>query len=308
MESARALPTTSDGEAQLVEQRPSAVGRITAGIAFLAVGAACVVGVAAMTGIHSDELYRSDGLRRQHLTVRSLLESPEVADVATDNIMTYQPEANRARVHGRVLAGLAEIGSEIQAQDPESHTKMAALSLTTAQKDSAMRALKKYSDSRMVGLTHKISAAVLETKELGGDSKMLARKLSEHLSPSLTDLKALHQEIFPGEELKLDVPSKSWNAEFQVDMGRRLAAENGDVRAQAHTLFKGLERELGDAMPKAPARMLMSSTSTTTAGGDQGFMDCLIAAVPSPTKVVSCITSNMSEVVKMVTDFMSGKK
>jgi len=260
----------------------------------------------------------------QPLTVRALLESDELAGDMTRNIMAFGGDADQEHVHQRVVAGLGEIRDAIQEQQPEAHNKMGLLTLSPTQKEAAMRVLKKYSDSRMLGLTQKVVAAVRETAEEKGDQTVLARKLSERLTPSLSDMRQLHKEMFPGakDEFNLDldgVPAlKHWNGELKVDLSRRLSADNGDVQSQAHTLFQGLERELGDEMPKAPARMLFSldsllssstpaSSTPATSSGETSFMDCVMKAVPDPTKVCSCIASNMSEVVSMVMGFMKGK-
>mmetsp|Transcript_98941 Transcript_98941/g.265714 ORF Transcript_98941/g.265714 Transcript_98941/m.265714 type:complete len:310 (+) Transcript_98941:80-1009(+) len=251
----------------------------------------------------------------QPLSVRALLESDELAGDMTRNIMAFGGDADQEHVHQRVVAGLGEIRDAIQEQQPEAHNKMGLLTLSPTQKEAAMRVLNKYSDSRMLGLTQKVVAAVRETAEEKGDQTVLARKLSERLTPSLSDMRQLHKEMFPGagDEFKLDLDSKHWNGELKVDLGRRLSAYNGDVRSQARTLFQGLERELGDEMPKAPGRMLLdlgsssSTPGTSSSSGDASFMDCVMKAVPDPTKVVSCIADNMSDVLSMVMNFMKGK-
>jgi len=254
----------------------------------------------------------------QPLTVRALLESDELAGDMTRNIMAFGGDADQEHVHQRVVAGLGEIRDAIQEQQPEAHNKMGLLTLSPTQKEAAMRVLKKYSDSRMLGLTQKVVAAVRETAEEKGDQTVLARKLSERLTPSLSDMRQLHKEMFPGakDEFNLDldgVPAlKHWNGELKVDLSRRLSADNGDVQSQAHTLFQGLERELGDEMPNAPGRMLLdlsSSSSSTPAadGSDTSFMGCVMKAVPNPMKVASCMASNMKEVMSMVMGFVQGK-
>jgi len=254
----------------------------------------------------------------QPLSVRALLESDELAGDMTRNIMAFGGDADQEHVHQRVVAGLGEIRDAIQEQQPEAHNKMGLLTLSPTQKEAAMRVLNKYSDSRMLGLTQKVVAAVRETAEEKGDQTVLARKLSERLTPSLSDMRQLHKEMFPGsdEEFKLDLSSvpalKNWNSDLKVDLGRRLSADNGDVRAQAHTLFQGLERELGDEMPNAPGRMLLdlsSSSSSTPAadGSDTSFMGCVMKAVPNPMKVASCMACNMKEVMSMVMGFVQGK-
>jgi len=251
----------------------------------------------------------------QPMTVRALLESDELAGDMTRNIMSLDGDIDQARVHQRVLAGLGEIRDAIREQQPEAHAKMGSLTLSPTQKEAATRVLKKISDSRMLRLTQKVAAAVRETAQEKGDQAMLARKLGERLTPSL---RQLHKEMFPesSDEFKLNLNKmpvlKSWNGELKVDIGRRLSIDNSDVHSQARMLFQGLERELGDEMPKAPGSMLLdlsssSTPSSSSAPGEQSFMDCIMKAVPDPTKVCSCIAENMSDVVSMVMNFVKGK-
>lgn len=309
------MTTSSDEE----EQRFNQAGTHKRSPAFLMAGAA--LGAAALAGIVVLAGYATGSMSRTQphpMTVRSLLESEELADDMTLNIMAYSGDADAGIVHARVLAGLGDIRAAIQEQAPEAHDQMGSLALNPKQKEAAIRVLKAYRDGRMVGLTRKVTAAVRETALEKGDQSVLARKLAAVLTPSLSDMKQLHKEMFPGasEEFKLDLHDmpglKSWNGEVQVDLGRRLSTDSSDVRAQAHTLFRGLERELGDAMPKAPARILQvaatSSSSTSTQNtGEASFMDCITKAVPNPAAVCSCIADNMKDVVSMVMSFLQGK-
>jgi len=302
------LTTSSDEEAQV--RQSTQPKRLSPAMLFA--GAAGVAAAVLLACHASGSMSRA---APQSMTVRALLESDELAGDMTHNIMAFSGDADQQRVHARVVAGLGEIRDAIREQQPEAHEKMGSLTLSPTQKQAAMRVLKMYSDSRMLSLTHKVAAAVRETAQEKGDQSALARKLMERLTPSLSDMRQLHKEMFPGagDEFKLDLDSKHWNGELKVDLGRRLSAYNGDVRSQARTLFQGLERELGDEMPKAPGRMLLdlgsssSTPGTSSSSGDASFMDCVMKAVPDPTKVVSCIADNMSDVLSMVMNFMKGK-
>mmetsp|Transcript_64171 Transcript_64171/g.162633 ORF Transcript_64171/g.162633 Transcript_64171/m.162633 type:complete len:310 (+) Transcript_64171:66-995(+) len=302
------LTTSSDEEAQV----PQSTQPKRLSPAMLFAGAA---GVAAAVLLACHAAGSMSRAAPQSMTVRALLESDELAGVMTHNIMAFSGDADQEHVQRRVVAGLGEIRDAIREQQPEAHEKMGSLTLSPKQKQAAMRVLKMYSDSRMLSLTHKVAAAVRETAQEKGDQSVLARKLMERLTPSLSDMRQLHKEMFPGaiDEFKFDLDSKHWNGELKVDLGRRLSAYNGDVRSQAHTLFQGLERELGDEMPKAPGRMLLdlgsssSTLGTSSSSGEASFMDCVMKAVPDPTKVVGCIADNMKEVLSMVMSFIKGK-
>eukprot|EP00444_Apocalathium_aciculiferum_P055981 CAMPEP_0183604168 /NCGR_PEP_ID=MMETSP0371-20130417/181812_1 /TAXON_ID=268820 /ORGANISM="Peridinium aciculiferum, Strain PAER-2" /LENGTH=318 /DNA_ID=CAMNT_0025816265 /DNA_START=32 /DNA_END=986 /DNA_ORIENTATION=+ len=312
------LTTSSDEEAQV--HRSTQPKRLSPAMLFA--GAA---GVAAAVLLACHAAGSMSRAAPQSMTVRALLESDELAGVMTHNIMAFSGDADQEHVQRRVVAGLGEIRDAIREQQPAAHEKMGSLTLSPTQKQAAMRVLKMYSDSRMLSLTHKVAAAVRETAQEKGDQSVLARKLAELLTPSLSDMRQLHKEMFPGakdefnldldgvpalelvgheaasqgdvpgakDEFNLDldgVPAlKHWNGELKVDLSRRLSADNGDVQSQAHTLFQGLERELGDEMPNAPGRMLLdlSSSPSSTPVADASFMDCVMKAVPNPMKVAS---------------------
>eukprot|EP00445_Apocalathium_hangoei_P036476 CAMPEP_0203959860 /NCGR_PEP_ID=MMETSP0359-20131031/90767_1 /ASSEMBLY_ACC=CAM_ASM_000338 /TAXON_ID=268821 /ORGANISM="Scrippsiella Hangoei, Strain SHTV-5" /LENGTH=339 /DNA_ID=CAMNT_0050894047 /DNA_START=71 /DNA_END=1090 /DNA_ORIENTATION=+ len=289
----------------------------------VAIGAVCLFGFVSLTSLVAFSEHHPRGRTApqplEPLTVRALLESHELADVATQNILAIggTTVADRALLKGKVMEAFMNISSMIQRQDPEAHRKLETLTLTPAQKDSALRVLKKYSDARMVSLTREVRAAVDESEREGGDHNTLKAKLTQRLMPKLSDLRALTEEMFPGKDpnsIDMDMDKDQWHSNLKVDFGRRLSAVVGDslggVTPQARTLFKSLESELGEAMPKAPARMLFSLTSdattpsSTSSADDPGFMDCLMKAVPNPMEVCSCIASNMGSVVSMMTGFM----
>jgi len=273
------------------------------------------------------------------LTVRSLLESDELTDLATDNMMVLGSDAlshdDRHEVRDRVAKHLKNISHTIRDRSPESYRKLELIKLNEEKKGSVLRALRKYGDPRMVGLAREVAEATRQAKEEGGDHESFTRRLSEKLGSRLADMKQLGSELFPDQKISLDadalVPKlRKWNPKIEVDWSdssdkpatqRRLSAQTGDavdegVHTQAKTLFRSLHRELGEEMPQAPARMLFSfdesdsSSSTSSSSGTDdvekkaSFMTCCMKAVPNPTKVASCIMDNISEAVDMVTKFM----
>jgi hypothetical protein len=255
--------------------------------------------------------------------VRSLLEGKELAEVATENLMAMggadRGTLDRDQVREHVARGLQNISATIRQRFPEEHDQLSKLQLSGEQKDAALQVLRKYGDARMVGLSHDVTESV-RTSTLGGASQEEAqRRLAERLRPRLAEIRQLSEEMFPGQQLSLSmgqVPElHKWHAELQVDLrhadARRLATagELDGVRAQAQTFFQSLEGQLGDSMPKAPARMLSlsSSSSSSSSGGEVSFMTCIMKAVPNPMEVCKCCSDNMGEVMKMMTSFMSGK-
>jgi len=301
----------------------------------IAVGIACaaaLVGLTAMVAM-SDFTPRGHSAKAvpRQLTVRQLLEGHELAEVATDNILAIggattadgQP-MQRHEIRGKVGESLKKISDLITSQDPEAAKKLDQLPLSDAQKERAMTVLHKFGDSRMVKLSKEVKTAMEEHQKEGGDHEALKARLQRKLFPHMSDLRSLAQELFPGSDRdSIDVPVNKggWKGDVELDFGapqsegRRLTAADvetvGGVAPQARTLLKSLEVELGDAMPKAPARMLSTTASSqpTAAGGaggsaDPSFMDCLMKAMPNPMEVCSCISSNMSDVISMMTGFM----
>lgn len=335
------------------EGRPTAAlsRRSSHQVSSAALGILCVLGCFAATVVARSVAgaagtYLASPVVRPPLTVRALLESRELAEVATDNLIalsqalgenasaTLDRQALRDHVSRRFL----NISSAIRRQDPDAHQQLGALQLSAAQKDSVLRVLRLYGDARMVRLTNDITTAVREAMQQGGDSAYLRRHLEEKLEPRLGELRQLSEEEFPGvgarfaldvERLHLVRQFDEWRPAAGEDLGtattqsRRLASTmgaDGGVQAQAATLFQALQGQLGERMPTAPARMLSfgfleddeASSGTPADGGAQGhkkvgFMSCVMAAVPNPIKVCECMAQNIQEVIKMLMEFVNGK-
>jgi len=292
-----------------------------------ALGVACLLGVVALVALPGTQPVRPAA----PLTVRALLEGRELTEMATDNVLAMGGDElaalGRDQVRAHVAQGLQNISQTIRNRYPEAHEQLSKLQLSGAQKDAAFHVLRKYGDARMVGLTHDVAEAVRASSMEGRSREETQRRLAERLRSRLAEMRQLSEEMFPGssQQLSIDmdrVPElNSWHAQLQVDLGhatgRRLATAGalGGVRAQAQTLFRSLEGQLGDDMPKAPARMLMSfgdsssGSSSSSSGSDSeaSFMTCVMKAVPNPMDCAQCIADNMQEVMHMMMGFMGGK-
>jgi len=290
-----------------------------------ALGVACLLGVVALVALPGTQPVQPAA----PLTVRALLEGQELAEVATDNVLAMGGNElaalGRDQVRAHVARGLQNISQTIRNRYPEAHEQLSKLQLSGAQKDATFHALRKYGDARMVGLTHDVAEAVRASSMEGTSREETQRRLAEKLRPRIAEMRQLSEEMFPGSSQQLSinmdrVPElNNWHAKLQVDLGhatgRRLATagELGGLRAQAQTLFQSLEGQLGDNMPKAPSRMLMSfgdsSSSSSSSGSDSeaSFMTCVMKAVPNPMDVAQCIGDNMQEVMHMMMSFMGGK-
>lgn len=336
MGSASRLPTVDEGDdndlspgAGQMRQNGTKYLRPSIGAAF-AIGASCLIGA-----LSFGALLRASGLGpfggpspaavSEPLSVRELLESGELASAAADNLLAVGGAAaaragGKAHVQAKVQAALQNMSSAIRMQDPEAHRKLGLLRLSEEQKEAALRVVRKYSDERMLGLTQDVANAVRESVQEGETAEEdVQRRLFERLAPKVEVIQQLREEMYPGSAGKLEVgtetESKVGVAPLASFASSRRLQEEPDaldsqdvegVRAQAHTVLKTLEWQLGDNMPKAPARLLSSDKS---GDGDVSFMMCVTKAVspPNPVKMAKCFTDNMSDVLKMMKDFMSGK-
>jgi len=305
-------------------------GSFVSRVAVAAFGVVGLVGVGAAVAFHASAKPAAMVPEPvEPLTVRALLESDELTDLATDNLMAMGDgglaTAGRDQVRAGVARGLMNVSSALRTHYPEAHRQLELLQLSSAQKDASLRVIRKFGDARMVGLAHDLAEATRQAEEEGQDQESVRRRLSEVLAPRAREVQQLSEEMFPGQGLTIDAGALSpqlrkWHAAVEVDLGSAPAArkerrlsEVGDsiaqgVQVHAHTLFKSLQGELGDKMPTAPARMLSDGPGPDSSGDkDPSFMVCMMKAMPSPPKIAKCMADNMSEVMKMMKDFMTGK-
>mmetsp|Transcript_48679 Transcript_48679/g.122843 ORF Transcript_48679/g.122843 Transcript_48679/m.122843 type:complete len:323 (-) Transcript_48679:23-991(-) len=251
------------------------------------------------------------------LTVRALLESDELAGLATDNLMAMSgnalASAGHDNVRDRVARELQNVSDAIRSQYPEAHRQLDRLRLSRARKEASLRVVRKFGDLRMVGLARDIVEATRQAQQESDDQDALHRRLSEVLAARVRAVQQLTEEMFPDHFDRLDAvaalpqlrgrrPSAGGRVSQQW---RRLSDSHDsieqDVQAHVHTLLKSLEAEFA-YMPEAPARMLSSSS-----GGHTSFSACVVHVAPNPTKVCKCIVDNLSEVLSMTKGSMPGE-
>jgi hypothetical protein len=251
----------------------------------IAAGLLCFAGLSVLAVSHAGSRAPQQELAAQPTSVRALLESPELADLATDNVMAVGGEklshaAGRDQVHAAVTRKLQNISSSLRAFDPKAHEKLGLIQLSSAQKGQVLGVLRHYGDKRVIGLAKLVSDAVKETAKTSGDEAALKRRLLEKLSPRSDDLAQLGKELFPGRGSKgisLNFDNSpvtkgfgKWHMQMKmsapkiVTKARRLTAEdlaNGAVTVQARTMFHQLGEIFGDEMPSAPGRMLQEAVA-----------------------------------------------
>lgn len=312
---------------------------------------ACAASLAFVVRIHQESPSLLPSSTKQQrppgpLTVRSLLEGSELTELATDNLMAIGKDSidhmKRDTLRGHVARSFQDISMSIQEADPEAHRRLGELELNEDDKTSVLHVLRHFGSSRMVSLTQDIVDAARQAKHEGGNHEVLQRHLSEKLVPRVSEMRQLSEDLFPGNKVKVGVQAlpvmrdfSKWHPWVQVDLteytpevdsrtmnatfSRRLSFGTiAGVKAQAGTLFRALETKLGDKMPKAPSRLLLSpfrkdgmstsSRGSMTFDGHQSFVQCVEKAFPDPMQVCECFTSHLESVIKMMVAFVKERR
>uniref|UniRef100_A0A7S3RMW3 Uncharacterized protein n=1 Tax=Strombidinopsis acuminata TaxID=141414 RepID=A0A7S3RMW3_9SPIT len=259
--------SSSDEESLLRQEAPQGASRrvTVASVGLFCLAAACFAAVAIASQAPPSQLKSAAAPAAEPLTVRSLLEGHELAELYTNNVMAVSngmlsPDS-RDQVRATVGRKLANISGSIKEQDPEAYAQMGLLQLNEVQKQSVFNMIKKYSDPRMIAISNDMTDAVHETSLEGGDKQALKRRLAEKLAPRLNDINALAQELHPGHtpllriEIGDDAPvvakyEKLRNKIMQPQMARRLATRAEDQDFSSSIVPQTLRRM---ATPRASA-------------------------------------------------------
>jgi len=288
----------------------------------LAIGAlaACALMVA-VGSPHSATSRAHASPRAQPVTVRQLLEGPELTDAVTDNFMSlghaYLSSAQRGSVRAAVADNLANISSSLRARLPADHAQLNLIQLSQEQQDSVLRVVRHYSDPRVLRLGDDIAEVVDEARAEGGDKRTVHRRLLAKLRPRLRELQELSEEMVPGSSvhLNLDEDDEIEDLEHEQTSGkghlkaarrggaagllaaRRLSARDtlSGTRDQATTALRHVEGLIGKPMPAAPARMLLFDKqkeyeqSTT---GMERFTKCVMDNADNLPDMFTCLMTN----------------
>eukprot|EP00928_Gymnodinium_smaydae_P071331 TRINITY_DN54954_c0_g1_i1.p2 TRINITY_DN54954_c0_g1~~TRINITY_DN54954_c0_g1_i1.p2 ORF type:complete len:442 (-),score=107.84 TRINITY_DN54954_c0_g1_i1:73-1398(-) len=141
------------------------------------------------------------GSSDQVVSVRSLLESPALADTVSNAVMSggRKAPAERDAVHAKVVAHVLKIGSALREQSPALDAQLDELKLTAPERDSLLRSMRLLGDSRL----HDIGAAVGEAwrqtaaAPLSEDPSSLNARVERELQPHSAQLRLLLAEILP---------------------------------------------------------------------------------------------------------------
>ena len=263
------------------------------------------------------------------VTARALLESPGLADLATDNLMAVGEAEWAARgdewrheVGATVAMRLLNISSTIQRLEPAAHRQLEELVLSPAQQAKVYKTLSHFSDKRVRELSAVVADAVQQTAREKDDVEGLKRRLMETLAPCVTEIEGLARDLFPDRaaDFKMDFSNDELTSEYhnwhlKVELPervyRRLSPdEHKDISMgadiQAQSMLSQLSEEFGPAMSPSPARLLREQI---TEGQQPGFLSCMMQEMKSMDLpgCVGCVIHNVKAVMNMVAGFLTSK-
>jgi hypothetical protein len=198
------------------------------------------------------------------VSARRLMESPELAEVAADNVLALRggepAPGERELLRGEAAAHFRNVSARIRERDPEAARRLEELQLTDEQRRAVLDAMRGLRDPRLSQLGREVSA-VLATSLVGSSGRRATakRQLVEYLRPRIREVRQLHDEVTPaplrelddGDELDLDgldlkldglrlfSTIDDWNVEFEVTPGgRRLKSMMDMMFGSASSTFK----------------------------------------------------------------------
>jgi len=198
------------------------------------------------------------------VSARRLMESPELAEVAADNVLALRggepAPGERERLRGEAAAQFRNVSEEIRERDPEAFRRLEALQLTDEQRIAVLDAMRGLRDPRLSQLGREVSA-VLAASLVGSSERRATakRQLAEYLRPRVQEVRRLHDEVTPAllreldddDELDLDdldlrldglrlfSTIDDWKVEFEVTPGeRRLKSMMDMMFGSASSTFK----------------------------------------------------------------------
>eukprot|EP00928_Gymnodinium_smaydae_P071085 TRINITY_DN54763_c0_g1_i1.p1 TRINITY_DN54763_c0_g1~~TRINITY_DN54763_c0_g1_i1.p1 ORF type:complete len:407 (+),score=87.28 TRINITY_DN54763_c0_g1_i1:65-1285(+) len=162
----------------------------------LAVIVAGLFGFVAVAGLVA-ATYGSNTLH----TPRQLLESSQMIDEATANVMAFHPHAkDQVRVRALVTKGLAKISKRL-AENPEMAARLDSIKLTTAQKRDVLRSVANMRNPAVQKLGQRVANALSQGYSEGQEG--VGRRFMDMLKTDKEVLRSLHDNAFPASAHKL---------------------------------------------------------------------------------------------------------
>lgn len=152
-----------------------------------------------------------------HMSARALLESDELAEAITDNIMksgaSVSAAMSREDVKATAARKLMDVSHQSHVHDPDGSAALDRVSFDTEQRDAALRVLRSLSDPRVQRLSLIVAHTVRDSAS--EDSSVIERRLSEALDPHKADIRELMEVISP--DSLSEMAGKDWHPQLDSD-------------------------------------------------------------------------------------------
>lgn len=171
--------------------------------------------------------HRPASLMPAGLSARELLESPELAELATQQLMEAGHEAlrdtDRHMVHAVARAGFGNISLMLRDRAPATARQLSSFQLTAEQKRAVLGVVQNMGDSRVQGVGRELSQALrafLSTSPADGRAAM-EKHIRRELQPRLRQIRQLRDEVIPAPLRRLDDASSSrWGVNLDTESMR----------------------------------------------------------------------------------------
>lgn len=134
---------------------------------------------------------------QQPHTARSVLESDELADAATDNVMKSGrmliQESQREHVRSKTRQYFRDLTEGLQKKDPEGLGVLEKIRMSDEQKGAVVRSLASLTDPRVQRLGLYVAKAVRESPT--GDQADIERRVKDTLSPHIEEIRQLEEDF-----------------------------------------------------------------------------------------------------------------
>jgi len=149
----------------------------------------------------------------QSMTARALLESEDLADVATDQILNIGHESldysHRTAIRALVVQGFRNVTLGMQTEDPEGYKKFSEMQLTGEQGHAVLHALTQMLSPKVMNVGIQMARGIQQGKDQGKEGAR--RMLMEKLQPKLPQIASLRDQVIPPVLRQDEDPSKKWS-------------------------------------------------------------------------------------------------
>eukprot|EP00927_Polykrikos_kofoidii_P021980 TRINITY_DN20653_c0_g1_i1.p1 TRINITY_DN20653_c0_g1~~TRINITY_DN20653_c0_g1_i1.p1 ORF type:complete len:1023 (-),score=143.06 TRINITY_DN20653_c0_g1_i1:455-3523(-) len=272
---------------------------------FLVAAAVAPVDVTLASPVVAKALLGSAPNRSSGLTVRDLLESGDVAEVVTENILSFvkangalgtnasaaqgqqrssTPLLRRADVNAAVSAGLRDVSTWVQERFPTSARRLEEAVLTEEQRDAVLDTMRRLRNPHLQRLGRRVAFAVRDALATSSTPEVAAARVAASIAGRRIELKAFRAVLLPPESSKRRVVSGNRGSIYRRPPTQWLA--NPTWLRQMARFGQKLIADARQAGPQHSATASLLAVATAT--GARGATESASRRQLAETQVVAC--------------------